>query len=96
MPEELSQNDLDALLVRRDDSNERKVRTEEQERINKAFVYHKPKGTQPERYEGIRKTAKAFAELLADYCPESRELSTAMTHLETVVMFANAAIARNE
>lgn len=66
------------------------------ERIQNDFSYHPPFGDQVERYAVIRDRAKGLAELMVDHCPESRELSTALTHLETAVMFANAAIARNE
>ncbi len=40
--------------------------------------------------------AKELAELMTNVCPPSRELSVALTELETSVMWANAAIARNE
>ena len=43
-----------------------------------------------------RSKAKELAYLIDGLCPTSREQSTAMTHLETAVMWANAAIARNE
>jgi hypothetical protein len=65
-------------------------------RIENSFTYHKPKADQLERYEAIRNKAKVFAKMLAKNCPESRELSLAFTKLEQVVMYANAAIARNE
>lgn len=61
-----------------------------------AFTYHPPGGTQAERYQVIRSTAGEFAKLLNGLCPPSRELSLAQTKLEEAVMFANAAIARNE
>ena len=62
------------------------------------FIYHAPNYDlgQPEKYETIRKEAKKFAELLTTLCPPSRELSVALTELETSVMWANASIARNE
>ena len=66
------------------------------ESIERNFTYHAPKGNQGERYEQLRNKAKEFALAIADYCPESRELSLAMTNLESCVMWANAAIARNE
>ena len=68
----------------------------EQSDIKKRFTYHSPKPGQPERYEKIRNTALAFAELLNDAVPDSREKSLAMTALEETVMWANAGIARNE
>lgn len=60
------------------------------------FTYHKPHGDQPRRYELLRSMAKALAELVYDSCPPSRERSIALTKLEEAVMWANAAIARNE
>jgi hypothetical protein len=66
------------------------------EQLNNNYVYHKPFGNQPERYEAIRAKAKELAELLTTLCPESRELSVARTNLEDAVMWANASIARNE
>jgi hypothetical protein len=64
--------------------------------INNAFTYHAPKGDQTSRYEQIRNKAKELATMIADSSPFSREQSLAMTHLEQSVMWANAAIARNE
>jgi hypothetical protein len=60
------------------------------------FTYHPPKDGQAERYEKIRSTALYAANLINAECPESREKSLAMTHLEDAVMWANASIARNE
>lgn len=60
------------------------------------YKHHEPKGTQPLRYDHIREKAKEFAIVILDCAPESRERSLALTHLETAVMWANAAIARNE
>lgn len=62
----------------------------------KAFVYHAPKEGQPERYNKIRCRAAELASDLIANCPESRALSCALTKLEEAVMWANAAIARNE
>ena len=66
--------------------------------IEKNFTYHAPSYElgQPEKYETIRAEAKKFAELLTTLCPPSRELSVALTELETSVFWAIAAIARNE
>lgn len=60
------------------------------------FSYHAPQGDQPERYQEIRATAARFADLIVSTTPESREQSLALTALDEVVMFANAAIARRE
>jgi len=64
--------------------------------IDNIFSYHAPSGTQVERYEGIRNTARGFALYILDNCPDSREKSIAITKLQESVMFANAAIAINE
>jgi hypothetical protein len=66
------------------------------DQIEEAFTYHPPHGDQTERYEKIRAMAHELAYLMVTECPESRELSLALTNLETAVMFANAAIARHE
>lgn len=60
------------------------------------FTYHPPKDGQPERYQRIRDATGTLARLLDAECPDSREKSLAVTHLEDAVMWANAAIARNE
>ncbi len=65
-------------------------------KIENNFTYHAPKPGQPEQYEKLRAKAKEFAYLIAELTPESREQSVALTHLETAVFWANAAIARNE
>jgi hypothetical protein len=60
------------------------------------FTYHAPKGDQQIRYEMIRDRAHGLAAFLDEKCPDSREKSLALTHLEDAVMWANASIARNE
>lgn len=64
--------------------------------LENIYTYHSPKDTQPERYERIRYKAKMLAAFINEKCPDSREKSLAMTKLEEAVMWANAAIARNE
>ena len=68
----------------------------DQKKLANNFTYHAPKPGQPERYEAIRAKAKELAELMTAACPPSRELSVAITELETALMWANAAIARNK
>lgn len=65
-------------------------------KLDNIFTYHAPKGDQAERYEAIRTKARKLAELIEESCPDSREKSLANTKLEEAVMWANAAIARNE
>ena len=64
--------------------------------LNNRFTYHAPKEGQPERYQMIRDQAKILAHDIATLTPQSREQSLALTNLEQAVMWANAAIARNE
>lgn len=62
--------------------------------LEKRFTYHAPKEGQPRIYEELRDNAKGFAYKLKEVCPAGRELSLALTHLEEMVFWANAAIAR--
>lgn len=64
--------------------------------LDKRFTYHSPKDDQPARYEAMREIARQFAQDICSFCPPSRERSLALTNLEEAVMWANAAIARNE
>ena len=64
--------------------------------IENNFKYHKPKEDQTSRYEEIRQNCKITAKVIDTLCPDSREKSLALTKLEEAVMWANAAIARNE
>lgn len=66
------------------------------ERLAKVFEYHSPKEDQPERYGELRAAAKELSIMVLRYTPPSREQSLALTKLEEAIMFANAAIARNE
>ena len=68
----------------------------DEEDLAKRFSYHAPKDDQPDRYNDMRATAKLFARRIMRICPPSRERSLALTNLEQAIMWANAAIARNE
>lgn len=58
---------------------------------------HAPKDeTVIHAFENIRYYAKTLGYAIADYCPESRERSLALTNLEQTVMWAIASIARNQ
>ncbi len=72
------------------------VQAAKRKQIETAFTYHAPKDDQPERYVALREKGKELALLMVDSCPESRELSLALTNLEQAIMWANASIARNE
>lgn len=58
------------------------------------FTYHAPRGDQVDSYSVLRRCAWNYAEQIVGLTPESREQSLALTKLEEVVMWANAAIAR--
>ena len=60
------------------------------------YTYHAPKGDQAKRYGEIRKACLDLASVVVALTPGSREQSTALTKLDEVMFFANAAIARNE
>lgn len=64
--------------------------------LDNVYTYHAPKEGQPKKYEDLRSTAKYLAAMIERLCPESRERSLAFTNLEQSIMWANAAIARNE
>ena len=66
------------------------------EDLGKRFTYYPPKGDQAVRYAAIRVDAKNLAGVIDELAPDSREKSLAITALEEAVMWANAAIARNE
>ena len=69
---------------------------EQQAKLDCNFTYHPPLCDQPRRYEMIRGMGRDLAGILSALCPQSRELSIALTKLEECIMWANAAIARNE
>jgi len=68
------------------------------DRLKNDHSYHAPKPelNQAPRYEQIRGQALIFALYLLTVTPPSREQSLALSALEEVVFYANAAIARNE
>ena len=61
------------------------------------FTYHPPDDERTvNRFRAVRDEAMHFAVGLNEWCPEGREKSLAITKLEEVVFWANAAIARNQ
>lgn len=63
--------------------------------IKNRFTFHPASADQASLYETIRAYGLELATYLNDVCPQSRELSVALTKLDEVVMWANASIARN-
>ena len=72
-----------------------KVREQLYKRVDHDFRYHRASDINKARSTEIRSEARSLAEVLVARCPAGRELETALTHLESAVMFANAAIARH-
>lgn len=64
--------------------------------LDNIFSYHKPFGTQSDRYERLRAKAKEYAQLIQELTPESAEQTLAIRKIQEASMLANAAIAINE
>lgn len=66
------------------------------EDIENRFAFH-PVTTEEKRdaHTSVRQQCKALADFLNEKLPEGREKSLALTHLEEVMMWGNAALARN-
>lgn len=60
------------------------------------FQYHRPHGTQAERYEEIRKNAEIYAQILIRLTPSGPDQAAAIQKLRECVMLANASIACGE
>lgn len=65
------------------------------EQIENNFKYHAPNGDKVVRHELVREKCKELAYEVEKLCPHSRERSLAITKIEEAMMWANAAIARN-
>lgn len=64
--------------------------------LDHRFAYHPPSSPEVANAHGaVRSNARHLATIINDVCPEGREKSLAITHLEEAMMWANAAIARN-
>lgn len=72
------------------------VTDEDREMIANRFTYHPPKENQIERYNAIRAQGLKMAESIITLTPPGRERSIALTKLDELVMFMNAAVARGE
>lgn len=64
--------------------------------IYKRFSCHPPLSGQSQRYVAIRDAVKIAALTIERLAPDSRERTIAIDKLDEAVMWANAAIARNE
>ena len=64
--------------------------------IDKPYAYHKPS---PEGRDKINKLREHFSEgerLMKEICPQSRQLSVALTNNETTAMWAIKAVVFND
>lgn len=61
--------------------------------LTNRFVYHPPNEERRVKHQRVTDATLALAKEIRDLCPEGRQLSLALTHLEDVRMRANAAIA---
>lgn len=66
----------------------------DQNDLDNRFDYHRPEGPTIYRHEGVRENCKDLAIWLNSTLPEGREKSLAITKLEEVMFWSNAAIAR--
>lgn len=73
-----------------------KPTAEELSRLANNINHHTPHGDQAIRYEANRTDIHALGLELLYRCPRGRELSVALTKLEEVLFWANAAIAREK
>lgn len=63
--------------------------------LNNRFAFHPATGTTGDRHAVVRAKCFELAAHLAATLPPGRETSLAITALEEVMMWSNAAIARN-
>lgn len=63
-------------------------------RIEWDFTNHAPTEDGLSLVQSLRSSAKAFAHMIVGTCPEGREKSLALTHVEEALMYAVASIAR--
>ena len=74
----------------------RGVEAEFAKRLAADYGCVEPTADQQARLGELRQHTLALATLMTRYCPESRELSLALTALQEALMWANKAIVRNE
>ncbi len=67
------------------------------ERIDRNHKHHPPSSQQrADKHEFVREITADCAKSLVETCPVSRELYLALSKMEEAMMWANAAIAREE
>ena len=63
--------------------------------LDNRFTFHPATENTGPKFSAVREDCLVLARTLNILCPDSRELSLAITHLEEVMYWANASIARN-
>ena len=64
--------------------------------IDKRFKSHEMSDEDKHKSEKTSDAIRSLAETIVIYCPESREKSLALTHLEECMFWTNASLARNQ
>ena len=64
--------------------------------IDKPFAYHKPSQVGLEKITELREQYSNLKQTLESVCPPSRQLSVAITELETSAMWAVKAVVFND
>lgn len=60
------------------------------------FAFHAADSVKRDQHSMIRNACLRAAGSINEICPDSREKSLAITHLEEAMMWGNAALARND
>jgi ribosomal protein L19 len=66
---------------------------EQKDQLENVFTYHPADEVSLPKYAAIRESAKAFAGVLIQSCPQSADRTAALRKVREAVMTANAAIA---
>ncbi len=66
------------------------------ERIENNFGFHPADEVAADKHDFVRDECKKLAYKLEEELPDSREKALAMTKLEEVMLWGNAAVARNK
>jgi len=64
--------------------------------MNKTYNYHKPSVEGLAKITKLRQAFSTIHDLLVENCPVSRELSVALTNLETTAMWGIKAVVCND
>lgn len=73
-----------------------KGETMTKDEMERRFTYHRVDADQADAHATIRLMGRQLAETVDELCPEGREKALAVTNIEQAVMWANAAISRQE